>query len=131
MFDALVNQISEDVVFTNNSNNPQLPVDIQLAITLYCFGHDGNASGLQSSSTWAGVGKGTVHNCTCRVMTAILCPEFMNNTVQWPTDAEKEEAKEWIEMHSCQAWRDGWCMVDGSLIPLPSQLTWYGESYYD
>ena len=130
-FDTLLDEISDDPIFTNNSNNPQLPVDIQLAITLYRFGHDSNSSGLQSTSKWAGVGKGTVHHCTWRVMTAVLRPQFMNNAVQWPTEAEKEEVKEWIEKHSCKAWRNGWLMVDGSLVPLIGQPTWYGESYYD
>ncbi|THU94473.1 hypothetical protein K435DRAFT_819994 [Dendrothele bispora CBS 962.96] len=48
-----------------------------------------------------------------------------------PTEAEKEEAKTWVEKHSCPEWRDGWCMVDGSLIPLYARPYWYGESYFD
>ena len=130
-FDALLNKIFDDPIFTNNSSNPQLPVDIQLSITLYRFGHDGNASGLRSTSKWAGVGKGTVHDCTRHVMTAILQPQFMKSVVRWPTEAEKEEAKMWIEKHSCKAWRNGWLMVDGTLVPLIGQPTWYGESYFD
>ncbi|KAE9396664.1 hypothetical protein BT96DRAFT_958144 [Gymnopus androsaceus JB14] len=40
---------------------------------------------------------------------------------------EKEEAKKWVERHSCKAWRNGWCFVDGTLIPLYTQplLCWY------
>ncbi|KAG6807838.1 hypothetical protein H0H92_006242 [Tricholoma furcatifolium] len=48
-------------------------------------------------------------------MTAILCKDFMDEAVQCPTDAEKEEAKVWVANHSCKAWRDGWCLVDGTL----------------
>jgi hypothetical protein len=33
--------------------------------------------------------------------------------VHWPTDEEKERAKEWVESVSCAEWRDGFCMVDG------------------
>lgn len=130
-FDALVEQISNDPVFANNSGNPQLPIEIQLTVMLYRLGHDGNASGLRSTSKWAGVGKGTVHKYTRRIMTAILRPEFMKNAVRWPTEAEKEEAKEWVEKHSCKAWRNGWCMVDGTLIPMTGRPMWYGESYFD
>ena len=71
-FDALVSAIEMDPVFANNSQNPQMPVEEQLAITLYRFGHDGNAASLQSVANWAGIGKGTVSVVTRRVMTAIL-----------------------------------------------------------
>jgi hypothetical protein len=73
-FDALVYAIEHDPIFTNNSNIPQTPIEEQLAITLYRFGHDGNSSGLQSVANWAGVGKGTVALVTRQVMTAILHP---------------------------------------------------------
>ena len=42
-FDKLVAKIKNDLVFFNNSNNLQLPVEEQLAITPYSFGHDSNA----------------------------------------------------------------------------------------
>ena len=121
----------DDPIFTNNSNNAQLPVEIQVAIMLYRFGHDSNASGLRSTANWAGVAKGTVHLCTKRVMTAVLRLSFTQDAVCMPTVAEREAAKEWVEQHSCLAWRNGWCMVDGTTIPLTSKPTWYGESYFD
>jgi len=52
-FDVLVSAIEHDPIFTNNSNNSQMPVEEQVAITLYQFGHDGNASGLQAVANWA------------------------------------------------------------------------------
>jgi hypothetical protein len=130
-FDALVAKIADDPVFSNNSNQPQLPVEVQLSIALYRFGHDRNASRLQSTANWAGVAEGTVHLCTRHVMTAILQPAFMREAVRFPSTSEKEEAKKWVEEHSCRAWRDGWCMVDGTLIPLTRKPTWFGESYFD
>lgn len=39
----------------------------------------------------------------------------------WPVDQDREEAKEWAETQACYAWRRGWCMVDGTLIPLYSK----------
>ncbi|KAJ8502842.1 hypothetical protein ONZ45_g11386 [Pleurotus djamor] len=95
-FDSIVAAIEANAVFFNNSQNAQIPVEEQLAITLYRFGHDGNAASLQSVANWAGVGKGTVLLATRRVMTAILHPDFMKNAVRFPTDEEKAEAKEWI-----------------------------------
>jgi hypothetical protein len=76
-FDRLVTTLEHHPVLTNNSPNAQLSAEHQLAIALYRFGHNGNASSLQKVATWAGVGKGTVLKCTRRVITAILAPEFM------------------------------------------------------
>jgi hypothetical protein len=64
-------------------------------------------------------------------MTAILQREFMDEAVSLPTEEQKEEAKEWVESKSCKAWRDGWCMVDGTLVPLYERPFWFGESYFD
>ncbi|KAF7368106.1 DDE Tnp4 domain-containing protein [Mycena sanguinolenta] len=130
-FDRLVAKLSEDPVFANNSNNAQMPVEDQLAITLFRFGHSGNAAGLQKVANWAGVGKGTITLVTRRVMTAVLRPTFMSEFVRMPTAAEKEKAKAWVEAHSCKAWRNGWCMVDGTLVALFDRPFWFGESYFD
>ncbi|KAJ7101260.1 hypothetical protein B0H15DRAFT_769697 [Mycena belliarum] len=130
-FDKLVAALEDDPVFFNNSNHPQLPVEQQIAVALYRFGHDGNAASMQAVANWAGLGKGTIHLITRRIMTAVLRPDFMQQAVHLPTDEEKERAKCWVHKHSCKAWRNGWCFVDGTLIPLDQRPTWYGESYFD
>ncbi|KAI0747757.1 hypothetical protein C8Q80DRAFT_1120419 [Daedaleopsis nitida] len=108
-----------------------MPVDEQIAITLYRFGHYRNTAGLQQVANWASCGKGTGDLVTCRVITAILCRNFLDEMIRYPTPEEKEKAKEWVETHSCKAWWNGWCMVDGTLVPLDERLFWYGESYFD
>lgn len=131
-FDQLVAAIENDPVFQNNSETAhQAPVEEQLAVVLYRFGHDGNGASLQGVANWAGIGKGTVLIYTKRILTALLRPEFMKNAVRLPTEEEKEEAKRWVEDHSCHAWRNGWCFVDGTLVPLYARPYWYGESYFD
>jgi hypothetical protein len=130
-FDRLVKKLADDPVFVNGSNNAQMPVEDQLAIALFRFGHSGNAAGLQKVANWAGVGKGTVSLVTRRVMTAVLCPEFMSEVVRMPTASEKEKAKAWVQSHSCKGWRNGWCMVDGTLVALFDRPFWFGESYFD
>ena len=130
-FDKIVEMISGHPVFSNNSNNPQCPVGDQLAIALFCFGHYGNAASLERVRKWAATSKGLVKLATRRVMTALLSSDFMKLAVRLPTDEEKEDAKNWVEEHSCKAWRDGWCLVDGTLIPLYNRPYWYGESYFD
>ncbi|KAF8164429.1 hypothetical protein K438DRAFT_1442143, partial [Mycena galopus ATCC 62051] len=96
-FDRLVDRISDDAVFTNDSRNGQMPIEDQHAITLFRFGHSGNAAGLQKVANWAGVGKGTVTLVTRRVMTAVLRDDFMQEAVCMPTPSEKERAKAWVE----------------------------------
>ncbi|KAG6839434.1 hypothetical protein C0991_002588 [Blastosporella zonata] len=104
-FDSLVTSIIGNTVFANNSQNEQIPVEEQLAIYLYHLGHFGNAAGLDKVAKWAGYSKGTITLATCQ-------------NIQAPTPTEKEKAKTWVEEHSCYEWQDGWCMVDGTLIPL-------------
>ncbi|KAI0045771.1 hypothetical protein FA95DRAFT_1618110 [Auriscalpium vulgare] len=130
-FDKLLDRICNDPVFSNNSANAQMPVENQLAITLWRFGHHGNASSQLRTARWAGCGVGTVSLVTRRVMTAILRRDFMEQAVRWPTRAEKHEAMRWVAAHSCNAWRKGWLMVDGTLVPLQDRPFWYGESYFD
>ena len=59
-FDVLVSKLGNNVIFQNNSHCPQMPVEEQVAITLFHFGHDGNTASLQGVANWAGTGKGTV-----------------------------------------------------------------------
>ena len=131
-FDCLVEVITNDPVFVGHSElSCQAPIQEQLAVALYRFGHNGNTAGLQSIANWAGIGKGTVELYTRRVMIAFLRPEFMRNAVHWPSDEEKRAAKKWVCDHSCKAWQNGWCFVDGTLVPLATRPYWYGESYFD
>lgn len=128
-FDAIVARIQDHAVFQNNSNMPQLPVEHQLAIALWRFGHAGNSSSVEDIAQWAGVSAGMVVNSTRRVIIAVL--SHHDDTIHWPTTAEKEEAKEWVESVSCPAWRDGFCMVDGTLVPLFEKPGYHGETYFD
>ncbi|EKM58902.1 uncharacterized protein PHACADRAFT_63878, partial [Phanerochaete carnosa HHB-10118-sp] len=135
-FDRLVETIGNDLIFTNKSQNCQLPIDLQLAITLHRFGHDGNGVSVQGVAGWGGIAVGTVLLVTRRVMTALLRPAFMQDAVSLPSQEEKEQAKAWVEKHSCRAWRDGWListslMVDGTLVSLYTCPKWYSESYFD
>ncbi|KLO04189.1 hypothetical protein SCHPADRAFT_840943, partial [Schizopora paradoxa] len=127
----LVAEIEDDPVFVNNSQNEQIPVAHQVAVLLFRFGHSGNAASLKRVAEWSGYGKGTVLLMTRRVLTALLRPEFIKTAVPPPTEAEREEAKQWVEEHSCHAWRNGWLFVDGTLIPLYYRPFWYAEAYFD
>ncbi|KAF8886891.1 hypothetical protein CPB84DRAFT_1749869 [Gymnopilus junonius] len=50
---------------------------------------------------------------------------------EWPSEAEIEEAKEWVEANSCPSWCEGWLMVDGTLIPMFQRPHHFGSAYFD
>ncbi|KAF8800291.1 hypothetical protein BYT27DRAFT_7227564 [Phlegmacium glaucopus] len=110
-FDALVEVICDDEIFLNNSNNLQMPVEQQVVIALFCFGHYGNAASIMKVAFQFGVGFGTVHLVTTRVLKACCSKKFHSSSIQWANDQMKSEAKDWIEGNSCPAWRNGWLML--------------------
>nr|GAT51887.1 predicted protein [Mycena chlorophos] len=131
-FDALVAAIKDDLVFHNNSDTAgQLPVESQLAITLYRFGHYGNGVSVRKVGLQLGVGFGTVVKSTRRVIAALCRDRVRKAAIRWPTEEEKERSKQWVEEHSCTAWRDGWPFVDGTLIPLYARPAHFGNNWFD
>jgi hypothetical protein len=72
VFDELMKLIQEHLIFYDHSNNPQLPVAVQLAIFLNGVGHYGNVAIMEDIYDWAGVSVGTIYNCYKWVMIAIL-----------------------------------------------------------
>ncbi|KAI0721742.1 hypothetical protein C8Q72DRAFT_890274 [Fomitopsis betulina] len=105
-FDRLLARIGNDPIFSNQSNNDQMPLADQVAITLFRFGHSGNGVRLTRVAAWSGYAKGTILLTTCQVMMAILRKEFMEEAVLPVTEDEKEVSKRWVEAHSCRAWRN-------------------------
>lgn len=130
-FDALVEAIRDDEVFQNNSNNSQMPIEQQLVIALFRFGHYGNAASIMKVSLQFGVGSGTVHLVTTRVLKACCSEKFRSSSIQWANNRMKSEAKEWVEGKSCLAWRNGWLMVDGTLVPLFRRPGYFGNVFFD
>jgi hypothetical protein len=56
---------------------------------------------------------------------------FRRSAVRWADVAAKEHAKAWVENNSCHAWRNGWLMVDGTLIPLYARPAFFGNVFFD
>ena len=100
-FDCLLEMIEMHTIFFNDTNNSQGPVSKKLAITMFWFGHNGNAASADAVAQWAGVSAGTIVNCTRRVIIAFLA--LHNSAIRWPSEDEKEKSKEWVEMVSCYA----------------------------
>jgi hypothetical protein len=111
VFDCLVELIDDHVIFHNNSNIPQHPPAIQLAIFLVRVGHYGNASAPKYVAQWAGVCVGTVINATYRCLVAFLA--LHDEAIMMPPEEEKERAKEYVEGVTCPEWRNGFYSLMG------------------
>jgi hypothetical protein len=131
-FDALCAEIASHPVFSSQQPwQEQIPVEKQLLIALQRFGTYGNAGSVKRVAAWAGVAEGTVDLCTRRVMSAILDSDLRSTYIQWPSQAQREVHKQAVEDLTCKEWRDGWCMIDGTLIPLYERPYFYGETFFD
>jgi hypothetical protein len=108
-----------------------MDIEEQIAIALYRFGHYGNGSSTMKVALQFGVGYGTVRLVTNCVLASACSEPFRKSTLQWTSDAGKEDAKAWVESNSCPAWRNGWCMVDGTLIPLFRRPSFFGNVWFD
>lgn len=128
-FSALVKRIENHYIFYNNSNIAQAPPNVQLAIFLNRAGHYGNAASPEDIAQWAGGSAGWVDKCTNRVMVALL--SLHDEAIHLPTSEEKEEAKEWVEGETCEEWRDGFLLVDGTKFPVFQRPGLHGDAWYD
>lgn len=54
-----------------------------------------------------------------------------DSVIHWPTEQQKDEAKEWVREVLCDDWSSGFCMVDSTLVLLFKKLGYQGEVYFD
>lgn len=92
VFEVIHQLIKDHPVFHNNSNNPQSPVDYQLAVTLFCMGCYGNGASIIDIAHDAGCSSGAVEDFTRHCFTAI---ESLHDTFARPLSAEEKESY-WI-----------------------------------
>lgn len=129
-FKQLLELLKDHHIFYNNSNSPQLPIEVQLAIYLARAGHYGNGSSVVEIATWAGVSVGLVRKATVRVMIALI--SLHNIAIRLPTDTEKEASKQWVEDSlKCPEWRNGFVTVDGTKFPLFLRPGLHGDAWFD
>ncbi|KAG2135704.1 uncharacterized protein EDB93DRAFT_1092191 [Suillus bovinus] len=131
IFDDILDQISGHAIFTNCSNNVQLPIVVQLTIFLNRVGHYGNTVSPEDVAQWAGVSVGSVINCSNCVMVAILDLHDMFITFPTLDSDDAEHACKFVEAKSCLEWRNGIFAVDGPIINLYEKPGLYGEAFYD
>jgi hypothetical protein len=104
VFDDILNHISNHPIFQNQSNNPQLPVSIQLTIFLNRVGHYGNAITLENVAQRAGMSVGSIVNCTNCVMIAVL--DANDQFICFPAgNSENADlAHKFAKSHICPEW---------------------------
>ena len=132
VFEFLLDLIKDHKVFHNNSNVPQTPVDVQLAVTLYRMGRFGNGACLEDVACHAGYSEGAIEDFTNRCFEAI---ESLHDIFIRPITAEekeKEKEKEWMDQHLGfkGLWREGWLMYDGTIVVLYEKPGMHGDAYY-
>ena len=71
VFQTILTLIEQHPIFTNNSNNSQMSVEQQLAITLFQMGQYGNGASIEDIARQAGCAEGSVENYTDRCFAAI------------------------------------------------------------
>ncbi|PUU76597.1 hypothetical protein B9Z19DRAFT_989833, partial [Tuber borchii] len=119
--------------FNTNSQVPQLALEKQLLLTLKWLGSYGNSTSLANLAQWGGVGEGTVDKVIRRVLKAVIESSLRERHVFWPTSGSRrrEKAKEMVAEKVIDGWRGGWCMIDGTLVPLHSKPHYFGEWFLD
>ena len=130
MFQTILSLIQHHPVFTNHSNVAQAPVEVQLAVTLYCMGQYGNGAFIQDIGRVAGCSEGSVENYTAHCFDAI--ESLQQIFVHKLTPEEKEWERQWIDEHLGfkGAWRDGWLMYDETIVVLYQQPGLNRDAYY-
>ena len=107
IFQVIVELINDHLIFYNQSNHEQVPVEQQLAVTLFCMGHFGNAASLKDIAWEAGCSKDSVKAYTDRCFEAIMS---LHDMFVCPlTPEEKEQEKKWIDQKVGfqSMWREG------------------------
>jgi hypothetical protein len=130
VFEFLLDLINDHKVFQNNSNIPQTPVEVQLAVTLYRMGWFGNGACLEDVAWHAGYSEGAIEAFTDFCFMAI---ESLHDIFVQPITAEeKEKEKEWMDQHLGFKghWWEGWLMYDGTIVVLYEKPGMHEDAYY-
>lgn len=132
-FNLLCARLNDFLCNLSGRGPRQIPVEFQLLVALKRFGRYGNGASVHEIAQWSGFGAGTVQLITRRVVRAIHLSDLRREHIRWPTGAEKEEAKNWADQKARRAigWREGFCFVDGTLIPLYARPYHYGDCFFD
>ncbi|XP_049311304.1 uncharacterized protein LOC125778329 [Bactrocera dorsalis] len=107
-FNYILSLIKQDPVFQNKNFVSQLPIDLQLKITLFRLGSSGESASIRKIATLFGIGDGgTVTKVTERVITALI--NLKSTFLCWPSREERRKivTKTMKELPGCIGYVDG------------------------
>ncbi|KAE8223247.1 hypothetical protein CF319_g3691 [Tilletia indica] len=128
-FRAVVAALNTLPAFKQRRGNPA-STEEKLSVALYRLGHDGQGASAEQIAALAGCSVGSVFNWTMAVVKGMVALE--GYLVDWASEEEKEEAKEWVRLRSgVDEWGGGFATVDGTHV----NLAWapglgQGEGFY-
>ena len=119
-FIHIYEKIANNDIFTNNSRNPQVPISLQLAVTLRRLACESStSSSCINIGQSFGISEGAVTLYTQRVVKAIT--DLWATEIKWPNIQERAAMKARLmedpNEHGWKLWRDCIGIVDGTLIP--------------
>lgn len=123
-FQKLVSMLITHPIFHNNSNNPQAPVELQLAVFLRRIGSKEDVFGICSKF---GIAEGTVYLYCKRIMIAIF--SLKKTLVKWPTGEVKQSTLEGFK--NIGGMENVIGAIDGSHIGLANAPLKQPETYWN
>ncbi|OAV87838.1 hypothetical protein PTTG_03314 [Puccinia triticina 1-1 BBBD Race 1] len=124
-FLKLCDQVSNDPVYHNNSQNPQRHVCEQMMVALKRLGCFGNAASVGMMARFFRLAEGTVELYTDRCIMAIL--RLQNQLLNWPNEEKRKSLKD----QYCDLGFDGCIgLIDGTLVVLHECPQKDGYDYY-
>jgi hypothetical protein len=126
-FHALVLLLHDDLIFKNQSRNPQAPIEIQLATALYFLGSAG--ASVVRGAAQLGIGEGTTRLYCDRSISALvrLLPKF----VTWPRPATEEFRRMRSRVEEMSGFPGCIGFLDGTDLVLRNAPSYHGETYFN
>ncbi|CAD6985488.1 unnamed protein product, partial [Tilletia controversa] len=110
-FRSIVSRLAVHPIF-NPKYGKTAPVEDQIAIALFRFGHDGNGASVKNTAELCAFSEGSIVNFTRRAVEALCALE--KSVLCWASEGEKKESKKWVEDRcGVKKWRNGYASVDG------------------
>lgn len=119
-------QIEGSTYFQNKSTCPQIPIYIQLLLTLMRLGMDGNGSGFEAIVTKFGYSAGMINNAYNRVIAALS--DRASDFIKWPGYAARNTL---CEIGESFGFKDCFYTVDGTTMPLMFKPCFDHEGFFD
>ncbi|KAE8230518.1 hypothetical protein CF326_g4475 [Tilletia indica] len=110
-FRNIVSRLSAHPTF-NPAHGRMAPIEDQVAIALFRFGHDGNGASVGNVAELCAYSEGSIVNFTRRTVKALCALE--TSVLCWASESEKEQSKAWVQDRcGVKEWRNGYASVDG------------------